>query len=189
MAESPHRSRRDLLKAIGASASIAALGACTPGTNAPKYARPLSRKPFIAPRVSKDRIIRTIVGLRPFRPSGFLVRRDEFDDKTVIHNYGHGGGGITLSWGSSALAVREAANLKPGSAAVVGGGIMGLSTARLLQDAGWQVTIYTRDMSRHSTSNIGAGHWSPTSVFDEGVPSAEYIAKKTIAPSGPPRSM
>jgi glycine/D-amino acid oxidase-like deaminating enzyme len=178
MAESYQRSRRKILKAIGASASMAAIGACVPspgGQN--KFDRPLSRQPFVAPRVSKDRVIRTIVGLRPFRPSGFLVRRDQFDDKTVIHNYGHGGGGITLSWGSSALAVREAASLQKGPVAIVGGGIMGLSTARLLQDAGWQVTIYTRDMSRHSTSNIGAGQWSPTSVFDPGVPTAEFMAR------------
>lgn len=127
--------------------------------------------------MSSDRIIRTIVGLRPFRPSGFLVRRDEFGDKTVIHNYGHGAGGISLSWGSSALAVREAIDLRIGAAAVIGGGIMGLSTARLLQDAGWQVTIFTRDMPRHATSNIAAGQWSPTGVYDQGVPSAEYLAR------------
>jgi D-amino-acid oxidase len=180
MTKTLRTSRRDVLKAVGACASITAFGACTPTptvVQAPVYDRPLSRKPFIAPRVSKDRVIRTIVGLRPFRPSGFVVRREEFDDKTVIHNYGHGGGGITLSWGSSALAVREAATLVQGPVAVIGGGIMGLSTARLLQDEGRQVTIYTRDVSRHSTSNIGAGQWSPTSVFDPGVPTAEFMAR------------
>ncbi len=45
---------------------------------------------------------------------------------------------------------------------------------RLLQDAGWDVTIYTRDISRHSVSNVGAGQWAPTSVFDEGIASKAF---------------
>ena len=94
--------------------------------------------------------------------------------KVVIHNYGHGGGGISLSWGSSALAVRETAGMEHRDAAVVGGGVMGLTTARLLQDAGWRVTIYTRDVARHTTSNVAGGQWAPTSVFDESVASAEF---------------
>lgn len=156
--------RRDCLRLIGASA-LAAAGGCAP---APRdYERPYSRQPFVAPRISRDRVIREIVGLRPFRPSGFVVRAEQFDDKTVIHNYGHGGGGISLSWGSSALAVREAAGIEHREAAVVGAGVMGMTTARLLQDAGWHVTIYTRDPSRHTTSNVAVGHWTPTSVFDE----------------------
>jgi len=99
----------------------------------------------------------------------------------VIHNYGHGGGGISLSWGSSALAVRESAGITIGEAAVVGSGIMGLTTARLLQDAGWKVTIYTRDVSRHSVSNVGAGQWAPTGVFEEGVASKTFEAQYKYA--------
>jgi glycine/D-amino acid oxidase-like deaminating enzyme len=56
-------------------------------------------------RVSAGRVIRSIAGLRPFRPSGFVVRAQKLDTKTVIHNYGHGGAGITLSWGTAQLAV------------------------------------------------------------------------------------
>ena len=54
-----------------------------------------------------------------------MVKREKYEDKMVIHNYGHGGGGISLSWGSSALAVRESAGIAIGEAAVVGSGIMG----------------------------------------------------------------
>ena len=138
-----------------------------------KYYRPLSRKPFIAPRISPDRIVRAVTGLSPFRPQGFVVKNEPYDDKTVIYNYGHGGG-LLLSWGSSALAVRELAGMKANKAAVIGSGVMGLTTARLLQDAGWDVTIYSRDASRHSTSNVGAGQWAPTSVFEEGVASKAF---------------
>jgi glycine/D-amino acid oxidase-like deaminating enzyme len=116
-----------------------------------------------------DAVIRSIVGLRPFRPSGFRVESEKFDDKVVVHNYGHGGGGITLSWGSSALAVRETLGMEHREVAVVGGGIMGLTSARLLQDAGWNVTIYTKNVARHTTSNVAAGQWSPTSVYDPDV--------------------
>jgi glycine/D-amino acid oxidase-like deaminating enzyme len=155
------------------------MGACasTAGSGAREFERPHSRRPFVAPRLSEDRVIRAIVGSRPYRPSGFVVKSEKFDDKTVIHNYGHGGGGITMSWGSSALAVRETAGMEDRQAAVIGSGIMGLTTARLLQDAGWSVTIYTRDPARHSTSNVGAGQWAPTSVFDEAVATAEFKSR------------
>ena len=40
------------------------------------------------------------VGLRPFRQSGVRLERDRLrDDRSVVHNYGHGGAGFTLSWG------------------------------------------------------------------------------------------
>jgi glycine/D-amino acid oxidase-like deaminating enzyme len=96
------------------------------------------------------------------------------DDKLLVHNYGHGGAGISLSWGSSALAVRETTGRKPGSVAVIGSGIMGLTSARLLQDAGWDVTIYTRDVYRHTTSNVAAGEWSPFGVHDAALSSDAF---------------
>ncbi len=168
--------RRQLLRRSAGGLLVGSLGACSglAGTKAKSYFRPLSRKPFVAPRISHDRIVRAVAGLRPFRPQGFVVKKERYDAKTVIHNYGHGGGGISLSWGSSALALQQLAGIKPGKAAVLGSGIMGLTTARLLQDAGWDVTIFSRDASRHSTSNVGAGQWAPTSVFDEGVASKAF---------------
>ncbi|MDQ6622209.1 MAG: FAD-binding oxidoreductase [Verrucomicrobiota bacterium] len=40
------------------------------------------------------------VGLRPFRKSGVRLEREILRDRrTVVHNYGHGGSGFTLSWG------------------------------------------------------------------------------------------
>ena len=163
--------RRKLLKTLGFSAGLLSINGCsgiTKSLGSKNYNRPHSRGPFIAPRISKDKIVRVIVGLRPYRPSGFVVKLEEYDNKNIIHNYGHGGGGISLSWGSSALAVQEAVSLPVNNAAVIGSGIMGLTTARLLQDKGWNVTIYTRDLSRHSVSNVGAGQWAPTGVFEEG---------------------
>lgn len=124
-----------------------------------------------------DAVIRVIVGHRPYRPTGFRVEREQFNDKVVIHNYGHGGGGLSLGWGSSALAVRETAGLAPGDVAVIGSGIMGLCSARLLQDAGWNVTIYTRDIYRHTTSNVAAGEWAPFATHEDDKVDAAFIAR------------
>ena len=111
--------------------------------------------------------IRTIAGLRPFRASGFVVRREDRDGKVLVHNYGHGGGGVTLSWGTSELAVRLAGDLAGKSCAVVGSGVMGLSTARLLQLRGADVTLYTNGLPPNTTSNVAGAQWWPFSVFDD----------------------
>jgi glycine/D-amino acid oxidase-like deaminating enzyme len=115
-------------------------------------------------------VIRTIAGLRPFRPSGFVVRGQRTGEKLLVHNYGHGGGGITLSWGTSQLAVEELAGWTGprDRCAVVGCGAVGLATARLLQRRGAAVTIYAKDLPPHTTSNIAGGQWGPFTVFEPG---------------------
>ncbi len=128
-------------------------------------------------RVSRDRIIRTVVGLRPFRPSGFVVRGEKIDSKIVIHNYGHGGGGVSLSWGSSHLAVDEAMRTGQTTYAVVGCGAVGLATARLLQRRGCEVTIYAKDLPPATTSNIAGAQWSPYSVYDADKRTPEFSAQ------------
>jgi D-amino-acid oxidase len=50
--------------------------------------------------IDEPRVIAERVGLRPFRKSGVRLEPDRLrDGRTVIHNYGHGGAGFTLSWG------------------------------------------------------------------------------------------
>ena len=107
-----------------------------------------------------------MVGLRPYRPAGFVVASQPLDEKTVIHNYGHGGAGITLSWGTSQLAVELAWQGECRDFAVLGCGAVGLATARLLQQRGGQVTIYARDLPPHTTSNVAGGQWGAASVAD-----------------------
>ncbi len=126
-----------------------------------------STPPALAPvKVTRDRVIRTITGLRPFRPSGFVVRGEKLGDKLLIHNYGHGGAGITLSWGTAHLAAEAAVKVEGRECAVLGCGVVGLSTARLMQQRGWTVTIYTRDVPPETTSNVAGGLWEPVSLFD-----------------------
>lgn len=150
--------------ALAALAGPSLLGACAgrgPG------AWSLRRRRFVPVDVGWDRVIRTVVGLRPYRPSGFVVRPEKLDDTLVVHNYGHGGGGITLSWGTAHQAVEAALAADAYAYAVVGSGAVGLATARLLQRRGKTVTIYAKDLPPNTTSNIAGGQWSPFSVFDQ----------------------
>lgn len=178
MANDKLLTRRHIVQLLGAGALLTA-GGCAPvsAVQRPDYLRPYSRRPWAAPRVSMDAVIRVVVGHRPYRAGGFRIEREKFGNKLVVHNYGHGGGGISLGWGSSALAVRQAADLVPGEVAVIGSGIMGLCTARLLQDAGWSVTIYTRDVYRHTTSNVAAGEWGPAIPGPDEKADPGYIAR------------
>jgi len=110
--------------------------------------------------------IRTVVGLRPYRPSGFVVRAEKVGDKLIVHNYGHGGGGVTLSWGTGELAARLMHEANTSRVAVLGSGAVGLASARLLQERGCQVTIYAKDLPPQTTSNIAGAQWWPFLVYD-----------------------
>jgi len=61
----------------------------------------------IDPRLEHARVLAHRVGLRPFRPQVRLEAEPAGSPSAVVHNYGHGGAGITLSWGCA----REAAAL------------------------------------------------------------------------------
>lgn len=66
-------------------------------TPRPETAREiLLRAAALEPRLEQATVIRHKVGLRPVRPA---VRVERVDD--VIHCYGHGGAGVTLSWGTA----------------------------------------------------------------------------------------
>ena len=118
-------------------------------------------------RVSWDRIIRTTVGLRPHRPSGFVLRAERLDAKTVIHNYGHGGSGMSLSWGTGFMAAEIAEQQEERRAAVIGCGVVGLTTARQLQRRGFDVTIYAMAVPPDTTSNMSLAGFTPTSGLVE----------------------
>jgi D-amino-acid oxidase len=135
------------------------------------------------PPVDADpsRLIRAVAGLRPYRRSGFVVRAEALGDKRLVHNYGHGGGGITLSWGSSKLATELGLQGHSGPVAVLGSGVMGLSTARLVQDAGFPVTIYAAALPPDTTSNIAGGQFHPYAVFDDDAVTPEFKAQFTRA--------
>jgi D-amino-acid oxidase len=51
---------------------------------------------------------RVAVGLRPMRVDGFRLDAKRKSKGVVVHNYGHGGAGVTLAWGCAAEVVRRA---------------------------------------------------------------------------------
>src|SRR5688500_10115808 len=131
--------------------------------------------------VAPERVIRTVAGLRPYRASGFVVRAEPLGNKRLVHNYGHGGAGITLSWGSSRLATELGVRGHSGPVAVIGAGVMGLTTARLVQEAGLPVTIYTEALTPHTTSNIAGGQISPFGHFQDDLVTPEWRAQFAVA--------
>lgn len=137
------------------------LAGCAPAGPPVGLLRPPRRlAPVLA---SWDRVIRTTVGHRPYRPGGFVVRAERLGDKLLVHNYGHGGAGMSLSWGTGQMAAELALARDERTAAVLGSGVVGLTTARQLQRRGFRVTIYTRDVPPHTTSNMSLASWTPTS--------------------------
>ena len=137
--------------------------------------------PLAPVHVDSSRIIRTMAGLRPYRRSGFVVRAEPLGEKRLVHNYGHGGAGITLSWGSSKLATELGLQGHSGPVGVLGSGVMGLSTARLAQEAGFAVTIYAAALPPDTTSNIAGGQFHPFGLFREDAVTPEWKAQFTQA--------
>lgn len=179
--------RRQFLFSAAASAAALATGRC-----APIAVRSAARRsvPDLLPgsltpagcalppvRVSADREIRTIAGLRPYRASGFVVRAEKLGDTLVIHDYGHGGAGITLSWGTAAQAVELLPRDHRGPVAVLGCGALGLATARLLQERGLAVTIYAKDLPPNTTSNVAGGQWFPFFYADHDRRTPEFMRR------------
>ena len=153
--------RRTLLKTGAMGFLGLGLGGCATGS---RRGGSLVLAPVLA---SWDRVIRTTVGLRPHRPSGFVLRAEKLDAKTLIHNYGHGGSGMSLSWGTAFMAAEIATQQEDRRAAVIGCGVVGLTTARQLQRHGFYVTIYAMAVPPNTTSNMSLAGFTPTSGLVE----------------------
>jgi glycine/D-amino acid oxidase-like deaminating enzyme len=156
--------RREILAAAGAAFTLTALEGCGAGVMRDKRiavpATPLQLPPLHA---ATDRITRITVCTRPFRAEGPRLDVEQIGSKTIVHNYGHGGSGWSLSWGSSSIAVQKAMATGARDVAVVGCGALGLTSALLLQRAGARVTIYAKDLPPNVRSSLATGIWSPDS--------------------------
>jgi D-amino-acid oxidase len=150
---------------LAASAASAASGCAARRRPALISARAPVRLPLV--NASWDRIVRTTVGLRPHRDAGFVLKLDKLDDKTLIHNYGHGGAGMSLSWGTGSIAADMALQDQGRRAAVIGCGVVGLTTARELQRRGFEVSIYAMAVPPDVTSSMSLAGFTPTSGLIE----------------------
>lgn len=167
--------RRRFLHGSGALASLGVLGlaGCAPPKSssvaAVVTAPPLplydEYTPLVPIRAHTDRIFRITVCLRPFRAAGPRRDVEKVGDKTVVHNYGHGGSGWSLSWGSATVATKSAMAAAEGSPeiAVLGAGAIGLTSATMLQRAGAKVTIYAKERAPFTRSSRATGSWTPDS--------------------------
>jgi glycine/D-amino acid oxidase-like deaminating enzyme len=160
------------LLSTAAAASIMPTGVRAADAMAMPAAPPMNRNPDwtvppLAPmHASADRIMLTNLCTRPFRARGPRQEAETMGRKQVIHNYGHGGSGWSLSWGSAEVAIRIAESLqgrRERNLAVIGCGAIGLTTAVAAQRSGFDVTIYTRDQFPNVRSAFATGIWSPES--------------------------
>src|SRR6478609_10309127 len=111
--------RRHLLQNLLALGGVVGLGGCAAAPKAPAAAAPapmpvssvpmMDRVPVLAPvRGHADRLFDIKVCIRPFRTKGPNLDVEQIGDTMVVHNYGHGGSGWSLSWGSANMAVQKA---------------------------------------------------------------------------------
>jgi len=124
--------------------------------------------PPLAPfRADMERLTKITICTRPFRAVGPRIEAERLGDKLIVHNYGHGGSGWSLSWGSGQIALDLAlAGRAPSQTdiAVIGCGALGLTAAILAQRAGAKsVTIYAKDLPSETRSSNATGSWTPFS--------------------------
>jgi D-amino-acid oxidase len=176
--------RREFLRAGGALCLTGALGGCAPAlrtSSAPQLVAappspPVLRLPPL--RASVDRITAISVCTRPFRAQGPRLEVEQIGRKSVVHNYGHGGSGWSLSWGSAALAVEKAMASSERNIAVIGCGAIGLTSAISLQRAGARVTIYAKELPPAVPSSRATGVWTPDSrICFEGNATPEFKSR------------
>lgn len=161
----PGIDRRRLLGGLASLGGLALGGCAAKGALAPLL--PVGRDDpalhLARLRATPDRVFEISVCLRPFRAAGPRLDVEQVGEALVVHNYGHGGSGWSLSWGSSAIAVGKALAGSPRALAVVGSGPLGLTSALLAQSAGVPVTIYARELVPEMPTLRATGSFTPDS--------------------------
>lgn len=122
------------------------------------------------PNITRENMIGTNVGIRPFRKTGIRLEAERLKDKLLIHNYGYGGSGLTLAFGGAkeVLDILDQQQMPSKVVAILGAGVVGLATAYDLLEQGYEVHLYSDEWVPNLTSNVAAGIWSP--LFSPDIP-------------------
>ena len=124
-----------------------------------------------------------LIGVRPHREGGVRLELEQqpiasrWGPKFLIHNYGHGGAGITLSFGCASVVadhvrtlIQDMGRRRPISVAVIGSGVIGLTVASELRRR-WprlRIAVYAKDLDvRQTTSFKAAGQFEPSGIYEE----------------------
>jgi glycine/D-amino acid oxidase-like deaminating enzyme len=171
--------RRFLQGAVAASGAVAFRALASPRDNL-RNGEILPSPDFTLLRESEPHVI----GVRPHRRGGVRLEleaaplRAPTGNKHLIHNYGHGGAGITLSWGCASVVTELLAPLiatlrqanEPPRVAILGSGVVGLTSATEIHRK-WPalpITVYAKDLDlRATTSFIAGGQFEPSGIFHE----------------------
>jgi glycine/D-amino acid oxidase-like deaminating enzyme len=169
MGDIDHHRRRLLL----ASTTLGALGPAATWAQPPADVHDIdtlppgkhfAARPPLAPVIARpDRLIGITVCTRPFRAQGPRLEVERRFGKTIVHNYGHGGSGWSLSWGCAKAILPWVLATHESHVAVIGCGAIGLTSARIAQRAGLKVRIYARDWPPEVRSSGATGSWTPDS--------------------------
>lgn len=123
-----------------------------------------------APDLSDANVLRAVAGVRPCRRGGLRLEPERLGSqaggKLLIHNYGHGGCGVTIGLGTGDEVVRMVGERAgPGvPVAVLGAGAVGLMTALRLLEAGHPVRLIAEKPGTETVSVVAGAVWLPTGV-------------------------
>ncbi|MEM7228924.1 MAG: FAD-dependent oxidoreductase [Planctomycetota bacterium] len=130
----------------------------------------------ITPNLDDSQFVRIVAANRPCRHGGLRLETETLthgaQSTHIFHHYGHGGCGVTLAFGTAAhvadliaeVAPAEESTASSPSIAVLGAGVVGLTTAWTLAQRGYRVRIVTERMAADTTSQVAGALWAPTGI-------------------------
>lgn len=123
-----------------------------------------------APDLSDERLLGFKGGLRPCRHGGLRLESETLGSslggKMIVHNYGHGGCGVTIGFGCADEVVREVGRAAAAgeTVAVLGAGVVGLTSAVRLLEAGYRVRVIAERLGTETVSAVAGALWLPTGI-------------------------